>query len=83
MVAEIEDFRRQAKRCFTCFDPGDLEEKPLCRLAIEAAEQGHRTVEYGPPGQKAAMETSQLLDISPTSTGRFTPATSSSSTRRT
>ncbi len=62
-LAEVEDFRRQAKRCFTCFDPGDLEEKFLCKLALDSAEAGVRSVEVGPPGEKATLEISQLLDI--------------------
>ena len=62
-LAEIETFRREMKRHFTCFDPGDMEEKHLALLAIEAAEAGRRTVETGPPGQRSKMETAQLLDI--------------------
>jgi adenylate kinase len=62
-VAEIEDLRRQAKRHFTCFDPGDLEEKFLCKLALESAAAGVRSVEVGPPGEKATLEISQLVDI--------------------
>jgi len=63
LLSEIETFRRQMKRRFVCFDPGDLEEKHLCALAIEAAEQGRRTVRVGPPARRAVMETAQLLDI--------------------
>ncbi|MFA6132869.1 MAG: hypothetical protein WC869_02490 [Phycisphaerae bacterium] len=63
ILAEIEAFRREMKRHFICFDPCDVEEKYLCALALKAAEEGHRTVECGPPGQKAVMETAQLLDI--------------------
>jgi len=63
IMAEIEGFRREMKRHFVCFDPGDVEEKHLCALAIQAAEDGRRTVEYGPPGQRSVMETSQLLEI--------------------
>jgi adenylate kinase len=63
VLAEIEDFRRQMKRGFICFDPGDVEEKYLCKLALQAAEEGRRTIEYGPPGERAVMETSQLVDI--------------------
>lgn len=63
IMAEIEGFRQTMKRHFICFDPGDLEEKHLCKLALDAAQQGHRTVEYGPPGEKAVMETAQLVDI--------------------
>ena len=62
-AAEIEAFRREMRRHFVCFDPGELEEKHLCQRALEAAEQGRRTVEVGPPGEKAVMETAQLLDI--------------------
>jgi len=61
--AEIETFRREMRRHFICFDPGQVEEKYLSRLALEAAEQGRRTVAVGPPGEKAVMETAQLLDI--------------------
>ncbi len=63
LMEEIENFRRRMKQHFTCFDPGDVEEKHLSRLALDAAEQGVRTIETGPPSQKAAMEVSQLLDI--------------------
>lgn len=63
ILAEIENFRLQMKKLFVCFDPGDVEEKYLCKLAFDAAQQGHRTVEVGSAGQKAVMETSQLLDV--------------------
>ena len=63
VLSEIEGFRRELKRHFICFDPGDLEEKYLCPLAIQAAEEGHRTVEAGPPGTRVTMETAQLVDI--------------------
>ena len=63
LLAEVESFRRQIKRHFTCFDPGDVEEKPLCNLAVQAAQGGHRTVETGPTAQRSVMETSDLLNI--------------------
>lgn len=63
VVAEIEAFRREMKRHFICFDPSDVEEKPLCSLALAAAEGGHRTVEVGPPTARTTMETAQLVDI--------------------
>ena len=62
-LAEIEGFRGRMKRQFLCFDPGDVDEKHLCRLAVDAAEQGRRTVVTGPAGQRAVMETPQLLEI--------------------
>ncbi len=63
LLRTIELFRRQMKRHFVCFDPGDLEEKYLCELAIRAAEKGHRSITVGPAGQKVTLETSQVLDI--------------------
>jgi len=63
VLAEIENFRHTMKRHFICFDPGDLEEKHLARLALAAAEQAHRTVEVGPPDERAVLDTAQLLDI--------------------
>jgi len=63
MLTEIDCFRRELKRCFTCFDPGDLEEKYLTAIALDAAQKGLRTVETGPPGQKVTLDTAQLLDI--------------------
>jgi len=63
LLAEIESFRRQMKQHFVCFDPGDVEEKHLTHMAIQAAEAGKRIIETGPPGEKSVMETSQLLDI--------------------
>ena len=59
-AAAVDDFRRQMKRHFICFDPGDIEEKGLAAQALAAAEQGHRTVQIGPDDQ---VQTSQVLDI--------------------
>jgi len=63
ILAEIAAFRREMKRHFICFDPGDVEEKHLCTLAIEAAEAGHRTVETGLPGERTTLEVAQMLDV--------------------
>jgi len=69
LLAEIEGFRREMKRCFVCFDPGDLEEKHLGALALQAAKDGHRTVQVplpeqlGQPCQKVPLDTGQLVDI--------------------
>lgn len=62
-LADVEEFRRQMKKSFTCFDPGDLEEKYLCKLALESAAAGVRSIEVGPPGEKTSMEIAELLDI--------------------
>ena len=63
LLAEIEGFRREMKRHLICFDPGDLEETNLARLAIDAAAEGRRFVEVGPPGARSVMETHDLLGI--------------------
>jgi len=67
----VENMRRQMKRHFTCFDPGDLEEKCLCSMALEAAEAGRRTVEVVFEGRKIPLETSQLLEIIPDIDGQI------------
>jgi len=61
--AQIDDFRGQMKRYFTCFDPADVEEKYLGALALEAARLGKRTVEAGAGPRRVRMDTAQLLDI--------------------
>jgi len=70
-LAEIESFRREMKRHFICFDPGDVDEKHLCGPALKAAEQGRLTVEFGPPGERAVLDTRQLLDIIPDIDGQI------------
>ena len=71
VLAEIEGFRREMKRHLICFDPGDVEEKDLSQLAIEAAAEGRRFVEVGPPGAKSVMETGDLLSIIPDIDGQI------------
>jgi len=62
-VAQIESFRREMKRHLVCFDPSDLDERHLCKLALTAAEAGHRTIEVADAGRPATLETNQVLDI--------------------
>ena len=62
-LAEIEGFRRQMKADFVCFDPGDVEEKLLCEAALAAAQEGRRTIEFGPRGSRTTLQTAQVLDI--------------------
>lgn len=71
VLAEIDQFRRQLKQYFICFDPADLEEKPHCFRAVEAAQAGHRTIETSPLGQRIKLETSQVLDIIPDIDGQI------------
>lgn len=63
LMGEIEAFRRQLKKYFVCFDPGDVEEKYLAQLAVKAAEDGRRIVEVGPSDARVAMDTADLLGI--------------------
>jgi len=62
-TAEIETFRREMKRLFTCFDPADIEEKPLVQQALDAARQGQKSLEIGPPDARTTVETHQVLDV--------------------
>jgi adenylate kinase len=70
-VAEVEGMRRQMKRHFVCFDPGDVDEKYLCQPALKAAEQGRRTFEAGPPEERTVLETAQVLEIIPDIDGQI------------
>jgi len=69
--AEIDAFRKHLKKLFICFDPADLEEKHLTSLALHAAEEGHRTVELGPPDSRSVVDTSQLVNIIPDIDGQI------------
>jgi len=71
VLAEIEGFRREMKRHLICFDPGDIEEKELSERAIEAAAEGRRLVEVGPPGARSVMDTNDLLNIIPDIDGQI------------
>ena len=62
-AAEIAAFRREMKGRLICFDPGDVEEKSLCESAIGAAQEGRRTIEFGPPGRRTTLQTPQVLEI--------------------
>jgi len=70
-LAEIDAFRRQIKGHFICADPTELEEKYLTAAALAAAEEGHRTVDIGPPNQRTTVETSQLVEIIPDIDGQI------------
>lgn len=67
ILSEIGDFRQQLKKYMVCFDPADLEEKPLCSMALEAAEKGLRTFH----GNGVELDVSQMLDIIPDIDGQI------------
>jgi len=61
--AQIARFRTEMKRLFVCFDPGDLEEKPLAPLALAAAEEGRKFVTVDTGEGDVQIETSELLAV--------------------
>ena len=61
--AQIQRFRSQMKRYFICFDPADLEEKPLGRLALAAAEEGRKFITVDVAGRAVQIETAEVLAI--------------------
>ena len=70
-LAEIERFRSLLKGCFICFDPADLEEKYLTSLALQAAQEGQRTIEIGPPDERVMADVAQLVEIIPDVDGQI------------
>jgi adenylate kinase len=60
---EINSFRRTMKQHFTCFDPGDLEEAFLPRLALEAAEDGKDSLEIPAGGKLVRLNLDQIRQI--------------------
>jgi hypothetical protein len=60
---EIDSFRRTMKQHFTCFDPGDLEEAFLPRLALEAAEDGKDSLEIPVGGKTVRLMLDQIRQI--------------------
>jgi len=71
LQAEIDAFREEMKKHLICFDPGDVEEKYLCKYVLEAVEKGQRTIRVGPAGAEARMETSQVVEILPDIDGQI------------
>jgi adenylate kinase len=60
---EINNFRRQMKEQFICFDPGDLEEAYLPIYARRAKEQGKSSFAIKGVGEKIELDTEQVLQI--------------------
>ena len=60
---EIQKFRHELKKHFTCFDPGDLEEANLPYLAHKAAADGlyHIDAEFG--GKTVKLDLMQVQQI--------------------
>jgi adenylate kinase len=60
---EIGEFRQTMKKYFTCFDPGDLEEAFLPRMALEAAEDGKNSLEIQAGGKIVQLNLDQIRQI--------------------
>ena len=60
---EIDEFRREMKKYFTCFDPGDLEESHLPHYAHKAAQEGQDFVEVQSLGQTIRLDLQQVRQI--------------------
>ena len=60
---EIDGFREKMKNYFTCFDPGDLEEAFLPRLALEAAEDGKSFLDVEAAGKPVRLDLQQIGQI--------------------
>jgi adenylate kinase len=72
VLAEIDHFRAELAKHFTCFDPGDVDEKLLLERAIAAARDGQEFIEVAPHafgGSRAAaaapirVRVREVLDI--------------------
>jgi len=60
---EIAGFREVMKQHFTCFDPGDLEEAFLPRLALQSAEDGLNSIELVAGGKSIRLNLDQVRQI--------------------
>ncbi len=60
---QIDNFRKEMKGIFTCFDPGELEESYLPNHAARAVENGRDTIELTVHNRKTQFELNQILQI--------------------
>lgn len=61
--AEITEFIQIMNRVFTCFDPGDIEESYLPRLARKALQDNKKFMELETLGQNMIFDCEQVLQI--------------------
>ncbi len=72
VLQQIEDFRRNMKRHFICFDPADMEhEKPMSFQAIDAAREGHRSIAVGPATERIELDVQEVMGIIPDIDGQI------------
>ena len=63
VIKDIDEFRRQMKGLFICFDPGDLEESYLPLKADEAARKGLDYVEVTALGREIRLDLHEVKQI--------------------
>ncbi len=63
VIQEIDDFRKQMKEMFICFDPGDLEESHLPTIARQARERGLKKAEFTAGREHAVLDVEEVLQI--------------------
>jgi len=60
---ELRRFRAAVAEHFVCFDPGDLEEKELHNLAVQAAESGQKSLDINRLGQNVRFDVAEILSL--------------------
>jgi len=70
-LAAVDRFRSEMKKHFICFDPGDVEEKPLAQRALAAAEAGRHHVVAACDGREIHIPTAEILSILPDIDGQI------------
>ncbi len=63
-LAEIDRFKTAINRHFTCFDPGDVDEFALHKLADEAQQAGKATIEIHAADGPVTLKTLDVMQIS-------------------
>ncbi len=64
VLAEIEQFKTTINEHFICFDPADVDEFVLHRLADEATQAGKDEIELDTADGKVRLKTSEVVQIS-------------------
>jgi len=63
LCRQIERFREVMAEHFTCFDPGDLEEKRLHNLAVRAAEENRKLFSVNVLGETVSFDVAEILSL--------------------
>src|SRR5947199_3295434 len=63
-LAEIEAFKATINEHFICFDPADVDEFILHKLAVKAVEEGNPTIDVQAAEGPVTLNTSDVMQIS-------------------